>query len=562
MTDDPTHRYYEQHVQDVFTRYESVSSPMLAYFPMAFLPGSRVLDVGCGSGRDLKALLAQGYDAYGVEPVDGLRSQAVALCPSLSTRIHAGYLPEVRSDKPFDGVLCSAVLMHVPVGEQLEAFVNLRNLLKVGGRLLLSLPSPRADLDPQHRDPGGRLFLPLEADRVRLIAEQLGLVFLGQFTNDDALGRSDMQWHVMLFEKSSERNRPLDRIEAVLKHDKKVASYKLALLRAFCDMSDRDASAVSWLSSGFIGMPVRALAECWLRYYWPLIASPVHIPQSNNDHPGSTRPPAFRTALGHLIQLCQTNYGTDPTVTYSLFILGWKKDNLPVPIVKQLNKTLAIMARTLIDGPVRHAAQGDMFCYDKTRKLVLLEVDLWREFCLSGYWIRDSLLLRWSELCENFAKRSDPTIHRGVVLPLLVQDEDPKREQGLARRLYAEATDLTCVWSDTPLNMSRMDVDHVLPFSLWHNNDLWNLLPSDEKVNNAKRDKIPAPEFLRRRHEIIIDTWRFANQIEPKVFQYEVQRTLGEFHVSRWELDLFQHLSERAAQAIYQRGEEPWQWQG
>ena len=289
-------------------------------------------------------------------------------------------------------------------------------------------------------------------------------------------------------------------------------------------------------------------------------AAPLPIPQSNIDAPGSSKPPAFRQALEQLIRLAQAEYGTDPVVTYSLFMLGWKKNNLPAELATQLRTTLSVLSRTLLVGPVQHAAQGDMFCYDKTRKLVLLEVDLWREFCLSGYWIRDSLLLRWAELCERFSLRIDPTIHRGVVLPYLIQPEDPEREQGLARRLYAEASPLTCVWSDRSISMATMDIDHALPFSLWHNNDLWNLLPAASAVNRSKSDKVPTPEFLRRRQDAIVSNWRFAQQIETTVFQHELLRTLGRFRPESWELDLFQHLSERAAQAIYQRGEEPWEW--
>ena len=560
MTDANTLSFYQRNVQDVFARYESVQSPLMPFFPIAFLPGSRVLDVGCGSGRDVKALLKQGYDAHGVEPVAAMREMAIAHSPELSTRIQSGHLPDIPTHDRFDGIICSAVLMHIPTGQQLEAFVNMRNLLNVGGRLLLSVPADRDDLDADFRDAQGRLFIPMEADRVRLLAEQLGLVLISQFSTQDALGRGGISWNILLFEKSAEHNRPLDRIESVLKHDKKVATYKLALLRAFCDMADRDAGAVIWLGSGYIGMPLHALAECWLNYYWPLMAAPLHIPQNTTDHLSSTRPPAFRKALTELITMAEANYGTERTAAYSLFMLGWKKNNLPVALTKQLHKTLSILCRTLIDGPIQHSAQGDMFCYDKNRKLVLLEVDLWREFCLSGYWIRDSLFLRWAELCERFAQRIDPDMNRGVVLPYLIQREDPKREQNLARLLYAESPQLTCVWSDRSISINTMDIDHVLPFSLWHNNDLWNLLPAASTVNRSKSDKVPTPEFLRRRQDAIITNWRFANQIEATVFQHELQRTLGRFRVERWELDLFQHLSERAAQAIYQRGEKPWEW--
>ena len=41
--------------------------------------------------------------------------------------------------------------------------------------------------------------------------------------------------------------------------------------------------------------------------------------------PGSSKPPAFRQALEQLILLAQAEYGTDPVVTFSLFMLGWKK---------------------------------------------------------------------------------------------------------------------------------------------------------------------------------------------------------------------------------------------
>ncbi|WP_418887615.1 HNH endonuclease domain-containing protein [Leeuwenhoekiella marinoflava] len=41
-------------------------------------------------------------------------------------------------------------------------------------------------------------------------------------------------------------------------------------------------------------------------------------------------------------------------------------------------------------------------------------------------------------------------------------------------------------------------MDHVIPFSVWKNNDLWNLLPAAAHINARKRDKIPAPELIAR----------------------------------------------------------------
>ena len=555
--DEKTGKFYRNHVSDVFARYDAVDSPVAKYFSQAFpQPGSRILDIGCGTGRDLRALIAAGYKACGIEPVDELRKRAIQNHPELSDCLKPGVLPGYKEEKKYDGILCSAVLMHIPQGQQLEAFLDIRNLLKVGGRLLLSLPADRDDLDDEYRDPDGRLFIPTDPQRIRLIAEQIGFTFLSLSTDDDALGRAGHSWNTLIFEKSNEANRPLDRIESVLRNDRKVATYKLALLRAFCDIAERDENAVTWFADGYVGMPIEALAECWLAYYWPLVAAPVHIPQSTTDHPGSARAITFRSALSELSRLCQEYFDPDPDIAYTLFVLAWKKGTLTNDISRELRAVLSAIRTALRDGPVKHAAQGGMFRYQSG--LVMLHVDLWREFCLSSHWIRDSLLLRWSELCEKFSATNDPAIQRGVTLPYLLKEGLPEREQGIARRMYEERENLSCVWSDKKITLATMDVDHALPFSLWRNNDLWNLLPAARKVNNEKRDKIPTPELLRRRKDAIIDVWQFANEVEPKVFQFEVERTLGKFHNSRWEQELFQYMSERAAVAIYRRGETAW----
>ena len=61
-----TVQFYEENAADISRRYEAVSSPVERYFGAAFVSGSRVLDIGAGSGRDAARLLANGFDVYGV----------------------------------------------------------------------------------------------------------------------------------------------------------------------------------------------------------------------------------------------------------------------------------------------------------------------------------------------------------------------------------------------------------------------------------------------------------------------------------------------------------------
>ena len=51
------------------------------------------------------------------------------------------------------------------------------------------------------------------------------------------------------------------------------------------------------------------------------------------------------------------------------------------------------------------------------------------------------------------------------------------------------------MWSAKTLNR-KYDIDHSMPFARWPNNDLWNLVPSNSKVNNEKRDRLPTERKL------------------------------------------------------------------
>ncbi len=139
MADQKTLAFYSENAETIFERYESAPSEVQNYFTLSFPAGAKVLDVGAGSSRDLRALLAQGYDAYGVEPCEALRSKALKHHPDLSSRLFAGALPQLDTNEEYDGILCSAVFMHIPESEQVQALVSLRELLRPGGRLLISI---------------------------------------------------------------------------------------------------------------------------------------------------------------------------------------------------------------------------------------------------------------------------------------------------------------------------------------------------------------------------------------------------------------------------------------
>jgi hypothetical protein len=95
-----------------------------------------------------------------------------------------------------------------------------------------------------------------------------------------------------------------------------------------------------------------------------------------------------------------------------------------------------------------------------------------------------------------------------------------------AKKLYEGLSSKECVWSGTPLHRN-FEVDHVIPFSLWRNNDLWNLLPAAAAVNRKKKDSLPSNALLKRRRDVILGYWDLLWKDNPVRFEHEVCKFSG-----------------------------------
>ncbi len=98
----------------------------------------RILDVGCGPGRDLKAFRALGHTPTGLDAAEAFvaMARAHAACEVWHQDLLALDLPA----KHFDGVFANAVLFHVPSQELSRVLRDLRSTLKPGGVLFCSNP--------------------------------------------------------------------------------------------------------------------------------------------------------------------------------------------------------------------------------------------------------------------------------------------------------------------------------------------------------------------------------------------------------------------------------------
>lgn len=200
--DATTVNYYSKNAQAVAARYESVVSSLSESFLDAFKARSKLLDIGCGSGRDLALLVSFGHDCFGLDATPEFVELGQTLHPELKGKIVQGALPDF--DPPFggkfDGILCSAVLMHIPEDQLVPAALSIKRCLNKGGRLLYSVPCKRLDVVTENRDANGRLFIPDQSDRLQTIFEHQGFSLISKWVNADSMGRDSVEWISVLME--------------------------------------------------------------------------------------------------------------------------------------------------------------------------------------------------------------------------------------------------------------------------------------------------------------------------------------------------------------------------
>ena len=98
----------------------------------------------------------------------------------------------------------------------------------------------------------------------------------------------------------------------------------------------------------------------------------------------------------------------------------------------------------------------------------------------------------------------------------------------------------------------------MLPFSVWKNNDLWNLLPADVKMNSQKSDKVPTPELIENRKEIIFDYWDLLKSQEEIRFQKEIEFSLTGAKPNNWKEAAIKQIQNNCEYLIEARGHTPW----
>lgn len=128
-----TLNYYKDNA-DAF--FEGTVSADMSYSRERFLKklpaGARLLDLGCGSGRDTKAFLELGYS---VDAVDGSEELCRRASEYTGIQVRCMLFQDLAAENAYDGIWACASLLHLPRKELAEVFCKVRDALKPGGVL-------------------------------------------------------------------------------------------------------------------------------------------------------------------------------------------------------------------------------------------------------------------------------------------------------------------------------------------------------------------------------------------------------------------------------------------
>lgn len=150
---DRTRQFYETNSE----KYSEITrgrqrEAVLAGFVKLLRPASRVLDLGCGAGHDLKSFALRGVIPAGLDYAEAMAR--LAHRASGAPVVNADMRAMPFADATFDAVWASATLHHVGTDELVQALSECRRVLRTGGVFFASVKRGSGEF----RDHSGRFF--------------------------------------------------------------------------------------------------------------------------------------------------------------------------------------------------------------------------------------------------------------------------------------------------------------------------------------------------------------------------------------------------------------------
>lgn len=96
------------------------------------LDGKKVIDLGCGAGRDAAVFCENGYDYMGIDASDGMLKVASQRVPKGKFK-KMDFSRTIFGDGEFDGFWAAASFLHIPKKDIARVLQEAKRIIKKGG---------------------------------------------------------------------------------------------------------------------------------------------------------------------------------------------------------------------------------------------------------------------------------------------------------------------------------------------------------------------------------------------------------------------------------------------
>ena len=190
-------KYYEDHAAafSADTRNVDFEEPRNRFL-RKLDSGARILDFGCGSGRDTKAFLQQGFLA---DAIDGSAQLCKIASEYTGIPVRKMLFQELDVTERYDGIWACASILHVPSASLPDILNRMRKALKDKGVIYASF---KYGIFEGERS--GRYFTDFTEETFELLIKEAGGLLIEEqwISTDVRPGREDQKWLNIILRKT------------------------------------------------------------------------------------------------------------------------------------------------------------------------------------------------------------------------------------------------------------------------------------------------------------------------------------------------------------------------
>jgi SAM-dependent methyltransferase len=189
--------FYDKHANDLIKKYDKANLEQLYSFLTKYIKnGDNILDLGFGSGRDLKFMQTITSNIFGLDScetfINNLKNNG------FNGRVAKSILPNINLNEldfvpnKFDVITSIAVLMHLNILDINRSIINIKKKLVNNGMIIISYSLKRKIIDNRH-------FEPLSKDIITDLFQNNDFLEIDSFENLDVMNRNII-WVTQVFE--------------------------------------------------------------------------------------------------------------------------------------------------------------------------------------------------------------------------------------------------------------------------------------------------------------------------------------------------------------------------